>query len=46
MCTRGTIVDVDLVVSCGVEEVVVKGEGGDGITRGVWCEGDLAMVGD
>lgn len=32
--TRVAIVDVDLVFGCGVEEVVVKGQGGDG-ARGV-----------
>jgi len=39
------VVDVDFVVGCGVEEVVVDSEGGDG-ARKVWLEGGDAMVGD
>jgi hypothetical protein len=35
--TRVTIVDVDLVFSCGVEEVIVDGEGGYWARR-MWCE--------
>lgn len=43
--TRVTIVDVDLVLGCGVEEVVLESEGGNGARR-VRCEGGETVVGD
>jgi hypothetical protein len=45
ICTRLTVVDVDLVFSCGVKEVVMEGKGGDRAGR-VGCEGGDAVVGD
>lgn len=43
--TRVTIVDVDLVFGCGVEEVVLESEGGDRARR-VGCEGGETVVRD
>ncbi|WVZ21873.1 hypothetical protein V8G54_000417 [Vigna mungo] len=40
-----TVVDIDFVVRCGVEEVVGDGEGSDR-ARGVWGERVDAVVGD
>lgn len=45
ICTRLTIVDIDLVFGSCVEEVVVEGKGGDRAGR-VGCERGDAVVGD